>query len=107
MKNNIFWVLFVFVLGLLMNILEAQIIVMEQATIITTYEVKEEDPDPIFNNRRGYQGAQGRVYSYPLLHNLTSNKVDQDCQELILENDYLKISILRNREEIFTALRIF
>ena len=79
---------------LFISISEAQVIVTERVTKIPTYEVKQADPNPIFYNGRRYQGAQGRVYPYPLLHNLTNNKIDKEYQEVILENDFVKISIL-------------
>lgn len=72
----------------------AQIEVTERNTVIPTYEVLDADPNPIFFNGRRYQGAQGRVYPYPLLHNLTSNKIDQSYREVILENEHVKVSFL-------------
>ncbi|MEX2600856.1 MAG: DUF5107 domain-containing protein [Balneolaceae bacterium] len=72
----------------------SQVVVTEQDRVIPTYEVKEADPNPIFYNGRRYQGAQGRVYPYPLYHNLTNNLVDQSYREIILENDYVEISVI-------------
>ncbi len=63
-------------------------------SVIPTYEVKEPDPNPVFFNGRRYQGAQGRVYPYALIHNLTNDRVDRSYREIVLENEYVEISFL-------------
>jgi hypothetical protein len=52
------------------------------------------DPNPVFFNGRRYQGAQGRVYPYPLTHNLTDSLVDKEYNAVIIENEYVEICIL-------------
>ena len=66
----------------------------EETVTIPTYGVADPDPDPMFYFGRNYQGAQGRVYPYPLYDTLTNVKADKPYQMLYLENEYVKIGIL-------------
>ena len=43
---------------------------------------------------RQSQGAEGRVYPYPLYDNLTHRKADKTYQLVYLENEYVRIGIL-------------
>ncbi len=43
---------------------------------------------------RSYQGAQGRVYPYPLYDTPIDEKTDKPYQMLYLENEYVRIGIL-------------
>lgn len=72
----------------------SQVRVTEVDSKIPTYEVEAADPNPIFYNGRRYQGAQGRVYPYPLFHNLSTRMVDRVYREIIIENEWVRISIL-------------
>jgi tetratricopeptide (TPR) repeat protein len=48
----------------------------------------------MFYTGRVYQGAQGRVYPYPLQDVLHDEKVDKTYTSLRLENEYLEMSLL-------------
>ncbi len=61
---------------------------------IPTYQVGEPDKNPRFYVARAYQGAQGRVYPYPMLDNLTDNRIDKTYNAVYLENEYIKICVL-------------
>jgi tetratricopeptide (TPR) repeat protein len=39
------------------------------------------------------QGAEGRIYPYPLYNNLTNRKADQTYHLIFLENEYIKVAI--------------
>jgi len=73
---------------------EAPVEIREQEITIPTYKVNPPNPNPIFYDGRVYQGAQGRVYPYPLMDELTDEKVDKSYRVLYLENKYVKISVL-------------
>jgi len=68
--------------------------VWEEPRVIPTYLIGKPDPNPRFYVDRAYQGAQGRVYPYPILDVLTDNRQDKTYKALYLENEYLKISVL-------------
>ena len=68
--------------------------VWEEDVIIPTYLAGAPDPNPMFYFGRAYQGAEGRVYPYPLYDKLTGKKVDKTYKIVYLENEYLKIGVL-------------
>ncbi|MCX6238001.1 MAG: DUF5107 domain-containing protein [Bacteroidia bacterium] len=62
--------------------------------VIPTYLSGPPDPNPMFFFGKGSQGAEGRIYPYPLYDNLTNKKSDKTYHRVYLENEYVKISIL-------------
>src|SRR5450432_3048204 len=71
----------------------APVILSEVDEVIPTYLSGPPDPNPMFYFGRGSQGAEGRVYPYPLYSNLTNRKADQIYHLVYLENEYVKIGI--------------
>ncbi len=65
----------------------------EQITI-PTYEVGAPDRNPMFLEKRVYQGSSGAVYPYPVIERIFDDKHDKPYTALILENRYLKVMIL-------------
>ena len=79
--------------------------VWEEDVVIPTYLAGPPDPNPMFYFGRAYQGAEGRVYPYPLYDKLTGKKVDKTYKMVYLENEYIKIGILPEiGGRIFSAL---
>jgi tetratricopeptide (TPR) repeat protein len=68
--------------------------IYEEPLVIPAYEVGEPDPNPRFYTGRTYQGAQGRVYPYPMLDVLTDNRKDKTYKAVYVENEYIQICIL-------------
>ena len=68
--------------------------VWEQRISIPTYEADPPEPNPMFYFGRASQGAEGRVYPYPLYDRLTGKKVDKSYRLVYLENEYVRIGIL-------------
>ena len=68
--------------------------IWEESTIIPTYLVDPPSTNPRFYDGRAYQGAQGRVYPYPINENLSRTKAEKEYQMVYLENEYIKIDIL-------------
>src|SRR5262245_21794049 len=66
----------------------------EENVTIPTYAAGDPDPNPMFYFGRASQGAQGRVYPYPLYDSLTGVKEDKTYRMLRLENEYIKIGVL-------------
>lgn len=75
-------------------VLDEAVRIWEEDVIIPTYLIGEPDPNPMFYFGRAYQGAEGRVYPYPLYDKLTGNKQDKSYKMVYLENEYIKIGIL-------------
>jgi len=66
----------------------------ETTVTLPTYPPGPYDKNPIFYTGRVYQGAQGRVYPYPLQDTLHDEKVDKTYTSLRLENEYLEMTLL-------------
>ena len=61
---------------------------------IPTYEIGLPEKNPIFLEKRVYQGSSGVVYPYPVIEKIADEKHDKTYKALFLENEYLKIMIL-------------
>ncbi len=61
---------------------------------IPTYPIGQPDKNPLFLEKRVYQGSSGVVYPYPVFEQVADDRVDQEYTALYLENQYLKIMIL-------------
>ncbi len=68
--------------------------VWEERVTIPTYEVGNPDPNPMFLEKRVYQGSSGKVYPLPVIDKIFDEKVDKAYRALFLENDYLRIMLL-------------
>ncbi len=68
--------------------------VWEEDVVIPTYGVGKPEKNPIFLERRVYQGSSGAVYPYPVIEKIFDEKKDKTYHACFLENKYLKIMIL-------------
>ena len=68
--------------------------VWQEATVIPTYEIGEAEKNPIFLEKRVYQGSCGKVYPYPTIEKISNQKTDKEYQAVYLENEYLKVMVL-------------
>ena len=68
--------------------------VWEKTVIIPTYEAARPDKNPLFLEKRVYQGSSGKVYPRPVIDKISDEKIDKEYKAVFLENDYLKIMIL-------------
>ena len=66
----------------------------EDTTVLPTYAPGGYDKTPLFYTGRVYQGAQGRVYPYPMQDVLHDEKFDETYKYLTLENDWLQMGLL-------------
>jgi len=72
----------------------AEVKIWEESVVLPTYPVAPADKNPRFYDGRVTQGAQGRVYPYPMSDVLTNERSQKTYQMVYLENDYVKISVL-------------
>lgn len=68
--------------------------VWEEKVIIPTYEIGKAEKNPMFLEKRVYQGSCGKVYPYPTIEKISTEKTDKEYTAVFLENEYLKIMIL-------------
>lgn len=66
----------------------------EEDVMLPTYEVGEEEKNPIFSEKRVYQGSSGVVYPYPVIEKISDEKKDKKYKALFIENEYIKVMIL-------------
>ena len=77
-----------------MEHIPGQVEVWEESVVIPTYGVGKPDPNPMFLEKRVYQGSSGKVYPLPVIDKIYDEKVDQTYRAVWLENDYLRVMIL-------------
>lgn len=73
---------------------QSPVTVTEVDKNIPTYLSGPPDPNPMFFFGKGTQGAEQRIYPYPLFDNLTNKIGDKMYHLIYLENEYIKISVL-------------
>lgn len=65
-----------------------------EKVVIPTYEIGEAEKNPIFLDKRVYQGSTGKVYPYPTIEKISDTKTDKEYTAVYLENEYLKVMVL-------------
>ncbi|MHA2855005.1 DUF5107 domain-containing protein [Paenibacillus lautus] len=73
---------------------QLQVSVREETVEIPTYEVGKPDLNPMFLEKRVYQGSSGRVYPLPVIDKIYDEKVLKPYRIIFLENDYVQIQIM-------------
>lgn len=68
--------------------------IWEEKVIIPTYGIGKPDKNPMFFEKRVYQGSSGKVYPNPVIEKIHDEKEDKEYIGLFLENKYIKIMIL-------------
>jgi tetratricopeptide (TPR) repeat protein len=71
-----------------------QVKTWEEIIKIPTYKIGTPDKNPMFLEKRVYQGSSGAVYPHPVIDKVYDEKTDKEYIALYLENAYLKIMIL-------------
>ena len=66
----------------------------EETVMLPTYGIGKEEKNPIFLEKRVYQGSSGAVYPYPVIEKIEDEKHDRPWRAFFLENEYIKLMIL-------------
>ena len=72
----------------------SEVRIWEEDVIIPTYEAGRADKNPMFLEKRVYQGSSGKLYPYPTTEDISFTRTDKAWHAVWLENDYLKVMIL-------------
>ena len=72
----------------------SKVILRQEKVTIPTYELSEYDKNPMFLEKRVYQGSSGRVYPHPVCEGVSDVKTDKEYNAIFLENDYILVMIL-------------
>lgn len=65
-----------------------------ETVVIPTYEVGTPEKNPIFLEKRVYQGSSGVVYPYPVIESISDEPQDKEWHAVWIENEYIKVMIL-------------
>ncbi len=68
--------------------------VWEEEILLPTYGVGLPEKNPMFLEKRVYQGSSGVVYPYPVIEKIEDTCEDKPYRAVFLENEYIKIMIL-------------
>ncbi len=68
--------------------------VWEEEVVIPTYEIGKPDKNPMFLEKRVYQGSSGKVYPHPVIDKIYDTKKDKKYKAVFLENDFVKVMLL-------------
>lgn len=66
----------------------------EEAVSIVTYLPAQPDPNPMFLEKRVYQGSSGRVYPLPFIDRIATEAQPKLWKAVHIENDFLRLMIL-------------
>ena len=65
-----------------------------ETVVIPTYEIGKPEKNPIFLEKRVYQGSSGVVYPYPVIESIGDEPIDKEWHAIWIENEYIKVMIL-------------
>lgn len=68
--------------------------VWQETITLPTWGAGEEDANPMFLEKRVYQGSSGAVYPYGVIDTLTGKREMRDYQAVWMENDFIRIMLL-------------
>ncbi|MDR2563660.1 MAG: DUF5107 domain-containing protein [Prevotellaceae bacterium] len=66
----------------------------EETLMLPSYGTGAEEKNPVFLEKRVYQGSSGAVYPYPVVESVSDKIEARPFKALFIENEYLKILIL-------------
>lgn len=73
---------------------KAGVRVRQTPVVIPTYQPQPPDRNPMFLERRVYQGSSGRVYPLPCVERFADQKSDRTYKAVYIENEFLEVMIL-------------
>jgi tetratricopeptide (TPR) repeat protein len=68
--------------------------VWQETVNIFTYLPEPADPNPMFLEKRVYQGSTGRVYPLPYIDRISTEGKERVWQAVHIENEYLRLMVL-------------
>ena len=66
----------------------------EEDVLLPTYETGEFEKNPIFLEKRVYQGSSGVVYPYPVIEKIADQPTQKSWHVIFIENQYIKVMIM-------------
>ena len=66
----------------------------EESVVIPTYPAPAADRNPMFLDKRVYQGSSGKVYPNAFTDHISDEKVEKSYGAVFLENEFIRVMIL-------------
>lgn len=66
----------------------------EEPVLMRSYMPAAPDRNPLFLEKRVYQGSSGRIYPLPVIDRIDTDPQDREWKAVHLENEYLRIMVL-------------
>ncbi len=73
---------------------ELAVAAWSEPVVIETYGLPQADRNPLFLERRVYQGSSGRVYPLPVTDRISDDPEPRAWQAVHLENEHLRVMVL-------------
>lgn len=74
--------------------MSSKVQVRREPTVIPTYEPAAPDPNPMFLEKRVYQGSSGKVYPLPFIDRISETPTDKTWDAIYLENEFVSLMML-------------
>src|SRR4030095_13813240 len=78
----------------LINRVSKDVRAWEDVVTIPTYPERPPDKNPMFLEKRVYQGSSGKVYPNPFTDRISNEKSDKAYKAIFLENEYIHLMVL-------------
>lgn len=74
--------------------MNGEVRVRREPVVFPTYEPAPADPNPMFLEKRVYQGSSGRVYPLPFIDRIAETPTDRAWDAVVIENDFVSLMML-------------
>lgn len=73
---------------------QSPVTVRHESVVFPTYEPLPPDRNPMFLEKRVYQGSSGKVYPLPFYNRIAETKTDRTWKAVLIENAFLRVMVL-------------
>ncbi|MDR1980235.1 MAG: DUF5107 domain-containing protein [Tannerellaceae bacterium] len=74
--------------------MDKKVNVWKEEILLPTYGIGQPEKNPMFLEKRVYQGSSGAVYPYPVIEKIEDTCEEKPYQAVFLENEYIRVMIL-------------
>src|SRR6266540_6609997 len=68
--------------------------VRREVVVLPTYMPDRPDPNPMFLEKRVYQGSSGRVYPLPFTDRIAETAAPHSWDAVFIENEFIRVTLL-------------
>jgi hypothetical protein len=61
----------------------------KERIVLPTYDLGRPEINPLFFEKRVYQGSSGKVYPVPFINKVYDDKADHQYEAVVLENEFV------------------